>query len=250
MKCFIFLLLGCWLCDPAAAVAASAPQSAALPDLVLASTRETMQTPDGAWLVLIYTDAFKRLGYHLVVAEYPLARGAALAKQGAIDGLLQRAAFYHDIDPSLVQVTESHFTTRFVAYGIKPITGLNGWSSLRDRALHVECRRGILVCEVQAPKYLGDDHVAIANSTELGLRMLVHGRADLLIDSKYSVDGWLTNPEFRAVRALGVMDEQTMHVFLHAKHTALAPRLADVLRQMKQDGVVEQYRVKAAAGAP
>ena len=252
MKRPLSLVLACLLFAATSMAMGSTPSAAALPDIVLASTQETMQTPDGAWLRLIYADAFKRLGYHLVVAEYPLARGAALATKGDVDGLLQRAAFYHGIDPTLVQVAEHHFTVRFIAYGTRPMAGLNGWTSLRARDIKVECRRGILVCELQAPKYLGERRVAIANSTELGLRMLVHGRIDLLIDSQYSVDGQLAREEFRCagVRALGVMDEQTMHVYLHAKQAALAPRLAVVLRQMKQEGLVEQYRIKAGRSAP
>lgn len=252
MKRPLSLAFACLLFAAASSAAVRATPAAVLPDMVLASTQETMQTPDGAWLRLIYTEAFKRLGYSLVVPEYPLARGAAMATKGDIDGLLQRAAFYHGIDPTLVQVPEYHFTVRFVAYGITPITGLNGWTSLRGRDLKVECRRGILICELQAAKYLGESRVAIANSSELGLRMLVHGRIDLLIDSQYSVDGQLARAEFRGagVRALGVMDEQTMHVFLHAKHAALAPRLAAVLRQMKQEGLIEQYRIKAGRSAP
>ena len=242
-RCFSVVLSLLFGLLPAASLRAAEP----VRDMVLASSPETMRTPDGLWLQLIYTDALKRLGYRLVVPEWPMARGAAMADQGLVDGLLQRAAFYQDTDPQLLRVPEHHFTVRFVAYGLKPAAGLHGWPSLKNRGLRVECRRGILVCEAQARRYAGEENVSISNSTELGLRKLVHGRTDLFIDSRYSVEGQLEHDEFRnaGVRALGVMDEQTMHVYLNRKHAELVPRLSAVLHQMKEDGLVEKYRIQA-----
>lgn len=36
-----------------------------------------------------------------------------------------------------------------------------------------------------------------------------------------------------------------LHAFLHHKHAALAPRLAEALRQMKAEGVIERYRIES-----
>jgi hypothetical protein len=35
----------------------------------------------------------------------------------------------------------------------------------------------------------------------------------------------------------------SLYPYLHMKHSALAPRLAAVLKQMKAEGLVERYRI-------
>ncbi|MES2148880.1 MAG: hypothetical protein V4508_03710 [Pseudomonadota bacterium] len=222
-------------------------QTAPAPQLVLAAPADLMRTPEGAWLSLIYTDALGQLGYRLVVGEYPLARGLALVESGKVDGLLQRAAAFGKLAPALVRVSESHFSAQFAAYGLGSYEGIDGWQSLAGRALRLTCRRGIALCATELGQSIGQDKVAQANTTELGLREVLNGRTDLFLDSMSAVEPQLSNDEFRGtgLHAVGMLSKTALHVYLNAKHAALAPRLARVLKKMKDDGVVEKYRVQS-----
>ena len=61
------------------------------------------------------------------------------------------------------------------------------------------------------------------------------------------IDRLLNSAEFkdRGVRAAGIMEEVFNYPYVHKQHADLAPKLAEVLRQMKAEGLFEQYMQQA-----
>jgi len=56
--------------------------------------------------------------------------------------------------------------------------------------------------------------------------------------------GALSSEEFKnfELRIAGVMEKFTGHVYLNKKHKELAPKLSNVLKDMKKEGMFEKYR--------
>jgi hypothetical protein len=78
-------------------------------------------------------------------------------------------------------------------------------------------------------------------------RKLAAGRTDLYIDGELLVEGVLRGAEFRgtSIHRVAVMEQLNGYAFLQPKHKALAIRLSATLTQMKKEGVIEAYRIRA-----
>ena len=115
--------------------------------VVMVCTRSE-NDPEGKWLNLIFTEAFKRMGMELVYRHYPAKRCSYLSDKGQVDGELWRVRHYNEGHPDMVRVEEPHGVLRFSAFATDPNIQLDGWDSLKDTAYRVECRRGIrTTCE-------------------------------------------------------------------------------------------------------
>lgn len=234
---------------------AQAPQPVAPADprpvLVLTGSQESYNVV-GPWLTLIYTDALGRLGYRLDYRSYPAKRASAVADNGGADGEIQRTAGYVQQHPELVQVQVSHFSFNFVAYATRPMTLRGGWQAFRDTPLRVEYRSGINRPEQQLQQLVPPGRLSVANSALLGLRKLVAGRNDVYIDVDLIVEPLLAQDEFRqsGIRKVALVESVELYAHLHKRHADLAARLAQVLADMKKEGLIEKYRLQAGVAKP
>ena len=65
----------------------------------------------------------------------------------------------------------------------------------------------------------------------------------MFIELERTVLDALETSEFKNsnIHIAGVMEEQTIHAFLHIKHKYLVSKLSAVLKEMKQEGLIEKY---------
>ncbi len=204
---------------------------------------------EGRWLSLIYTEALKRLGLTLVYEVYPSKRGSVLSDNGVVDGDLYRAYSYLDVHPNLRRVEASPFSVFISAFAIDPKMQLDGWESLKGTPYRVEYRRGIKVSKVNLTPIVPKEKLSIVNQIPRGLKKLIAKRTDVYVDVENWVIGILKTEAFRnsGIRKVGVMEKTTTHAFLHKKHQELVPKLSKVIKDMKEEGFIEQYRVQAEA---
>lgn len=242
-----------WLCMLMVATALSANARAAEPSqlapLVMAATLDTEASPDGAALKRIYTEALRRLGYRLVLRAFPAKRASIMADQGEVDGEIHRVGEYGQSHPNLVRVESAHFSLLFSAYARAPITLGNGWQALKGSRYRVEYAVGTRKCEVELPKVVAPDRLSVVASDLLGLRKLALGRSDLFIDVDSVVQPVLALAEFQGtpIRKVALMEEVKAYAYLHKRHQGLAVRLAEVLSEMKREGLIEQLRAEQHA---
>ncbi|MFA9216732.1 MAG: hypothetical protein ACEQSK_06465 [Sphingomonadaceae bacterium] len=239
------IILTCWS-GPVAAL----DGAAALPTMVLISTDDTDRS-QGNWLRLIYGEALRRMGYQLEYRSYPAKRASVLAESGVVDGEVHRATDYSRFHPDLVQVATSHYSVTFAAYGLAPLTLADGWAGLAQSGVRVEYRAGIAHCETVLPPLISAARLSTVNSVTLGLRKLLRHRTDVFIDVDRVVDTVLAEPEFQGsgIVRLANMDVTGAYAFLHQRNAALAPKLAQVLADMRREGVIERYLQQPAAPA-
>ncbi len=200
------------------------------------------------WWTLIYTDVFSRLGMELEMSYYPLKRASYEASEGNVDGEPLRIYEYADAFPNLIRVEEPIYPMRIVAYKNRnsTIPPLTGWKSLQGTRYHVQYPRGMKITEDNLPGVVSKDNLSTVTYASDGFKILSVGRSDLYVgdyDATYSISQL---PEYKNnICVAGEMTRVNLYLYVHKKHKHLAPRLAETIRDLKAEGLIEKYRKEA-----
>lgn len=213
-----------------------------VPPIVLVSSHHESEY-FGMLAKLIYEDAFARLGRPLVIRFAPLKRAEALHEKGLVDGDVGRTDAFQNRFPNMIRVRESTISVRYSAYSLLPTLRVEGWYSLRWRALRIEHLRGDLLSVSRLRNIGPSAQVRVVDNWQVGVRKLFAKRTDLFIGMDRGVDYALTLPEFegRTLHRAGFLELSEAHAYLQPQHWDLAIALSEVLGTMKKEGVIERY---------
>ncbi len=199
--------------------------------------------------LLIYTEAFRRLGMPFRMEHYTLARGAVMVEQGLADAELSRVYDYGADKPFLVRVEESIVDLGFSLYAANPALAVEQLDDLRTAKHQIEYRRGLLLCETTLKALVPAERLSDVPTREQGLKKLLAGRTDLYCEIDVYVQQELHSPEFKSLanvanvrKVISLGKVVPTYPYLNRKHADLAPRLAAVLKQMKAEGLMESYQ--------
>jgi polar amino acid transport system substrate-binding protein len=237
----LLCLLSLW--QPAALAAASPP--------IVMGMVDPETTYLGSWNQRIYGEAFGRLGLPMRMATYPVQRIGMQLDQGAIDGDVARTSIYGEAHPELIRVEESVIDIVWGLYSANASLELKRLEDLPAMKLRAVYRRGVLYCERALKSVLPAEQVFDVTQDEQGLMMLMKGRADVfcsndIVDfAKLSRQNASELNGAAATRRVLVLDATPLYPYLLRKHAELAPRLAAVLKAMKDEGLIERYRLDA-----
>lgn len=213
--------------------------------IFLVGTNDVKNSFMGKWLEMIYTEAYKRLGFKIDYKGYPAKRASLLSDSGEVDGEISRVATYGKDHPNMIKVEEPHLYASFDAYGVDPTIKLDGWDSLKGTNYKVNYRLGVTLVEAKLPLVLPKSNLESVNSIESGLLKTILKRGDLFIDLGSNIEEAIITTESlknSQLRKVGTMETIPAHSFLHKKNKDLAIDLSKVLTQMKAEGLVERYR--------
>ena len=236
-----------WLAAMACGPASAQPAS----DHLVMATFGQVDSFASKWLELIYTEAFRQLGVELEIRYLPAARAGAEAQAGKVDGELGRSLEYEATQTTMVRVSEPTLFVATAAYAKRPDIQLApGWEGLRGTNYRTEYRFGYSITERKLTAVLPAAHLSAVQTSETGLRKLVLGRTDLFVDTAETIEPLLASPEFRdaGIRLASVLQRGPLYAYLNKKHAALAPRLAAILKKMRESGQTERFRVQALKG--
>lgn len=210
--------------------------------------------PMGNWYRRIYAEAFRRMGVPLTVVTMPTARMTAAVDQGEIHGQASRLRAYADSHPDQLRVEEVLHEVRLLLHAFGPAPKTGDPQRLDDLATGkwlVEYKRGVVICEQLLKPRLPAERLSDVTSVEQGLKKLKAGRTDLYCDFDLAVRGELAMPEFKGGagfrHALDLGIGLPLYPYVHTRRAELAPRLAEALRQMKAEGLIERYLREAEA---
>ena len=197
----------------------------------------------GKWIDLIYTEAFHRIGLEMEYKEYPYRRGDALTDRGEIAGVLARPGNYAEFHPKLIRVEEPAPVDVLAAFGTDADMQLGGWESLAGTSYNVEYPRGFVLAEMNLPKVLAKEHISATDDFRQSLKKLAARRIDVLLAPESILSQLLDTDEFKdsGIRKVGMMQEVPLYAFLHSKHKDVAVQLAEALKQMKAEGLFDEY---------
>ena len=222
--------------------------------LVLVGTEGVKNSKYGKYLILVFTEAFGRLGYELQYDGYPAARASAMSDSGEADGEISRVFEYQAAHPNLIRVEEELYSTNFVAFAAKSGIVLQGWNSLKNTDYIVDYRRGVKLSESRLSQVVPPGHLSEVTSAAQGLKKLISGRTDLYVDVEFTIleakKGLSPNAfDVSALYPAGIMQKVDAFSYLHKKHALLVPQLTKTLKAMKQEGLFDSY-LKIALGPP
>lgn len=199
-------------------------------------------------LSLVYTEAFRQLGYKFSYTLYPLKRSLMESNSGRIGGETARMKFTPGIKktyPNLIQVEETIWESVVSVYSDNPDISIDGWDSLKNYAyLGIGYRRGNLFAEMMLKqKGFSPKHLIETTDVKQGLRMLASGRIGIFLDADAVIEGTLRENEFRGstIEKACTLDRLPLYPYLHKKYANLVPALGSVLKQMKEDKTFDRF---------
>ncbi|MEJ6004009.1 hypothetical protein WG899_00480 [Paucibacter sp. AS339] len=241
--------------DPALPLPASAAASSSTPSaapVFLMGTETFENSYVGIWLRLVYAEAFKRLGVPYRASAAPLKRVDLMAETGRIDGDMSRAPAYGAAHPEMIAVDFSLQDVVFSIYATRPIEAIKRIEDLQASSLHGVYTRGTVFCE-NLMKTFPEGRVTAVTSIKNGLAMLGAAHAGFLCASSSSVLNYQNSVVLGSgvtlVKLFDLGAPVPLRPYLLKKHAALAPQLAETLRRMKAEGLLEQYWVEAKVKA-
>lgn len=201
----------------------------------------------GRFVRLIYQEAFRRLGRHVEIRYFPAKRSSFLVRAKRIDGDLARTVNFHKQHPNLAIVPEAPFEVYIKAFSASPTLKISDWQDLRETKYRVDYLRGSAMIDIKRKEGRLQDPISQVNDWKTGLRKLFAGRSDLFVEFEGGVRYAMAKPEFQGkwLFEAGTLDVYSVHAFLQPEHKELAHELAQVLRNMKYEGVIDQFKKQA-----
>lgn len=220
---------------------------AEMPMLVLNDANEPpFTTPDGqGFLDAVAGEAFRRAGVKLRLVKLPAERGLINANAGTEDGDLTRIAGLDTQYPNLVRVPEKLIDYEFTAFSKNAALPAT-WEVLRARSIgHI---RGWKIYENQlkgAPAVVSSDDAAQM------FRQLQLDHIDVALYERWLGLSLLKNQDIKGIVPLNPpLAKREMFIYLHKRHAALVPKLAEALRAIKAEGLYKRlYREKVLSQA-
>lgn len=192
--------------------------------------------PDhSGYLDQILTEAFKRMNLEINIFQKPAERSLDDANRGITDGDFLRVTKIGQIYPNLLMVPEYLYDMEFVAFTKRDDVKIsNGWKSLEPYKTGIVIGWKILEENVKYTKGPRRD----VPRQEYLFKILDSGRIDVAVYSKHF--------GFEVVDRLGLkgiknaeppLAKKKMYLFLHKKHKDIIPKLDNILKSMKEEGV-------------
>lgn len=195
-------------------------------------------TPDRkGFLDQLIKAVFKEVGLEGELLIYPTAteRGMLNANEGIDDGLAMRVAGLEKQYPNLIRVPEEVAVNDFVAITTRHRFDTPNWDSLRPYT--VSYIIGWKVFEQNVPT--GKEITKVRDAEQL-FTLLARDRADVALYERWQ--------GVEQTRRMGVkvqvmeppLVRTKMYMYLHKKHEALVPRVAQALARLKQNGTYQR----------
>lgn len=202
-------------------------------------------TYSGAYVRRVHQELAKRVGYQLEVVTMPLARLNVEIANGKMDGDTARAFAFGEAQPQLVRVAEPVWEATFGLWAVNPRYALRSVEQLVASGYTVSYDRGTLVCEQFLRSHLPTQRIVDVTALTNGLEMLYYGRHELHCGLDVSIpftarDQFPANPVPLQVMSIG--KPTPLYIYLQPQHAALAPVLANALRKMRSQGVLDRIR--------
>ena len=208
---------------------------------IIMASNDPVDSKNGQYYKILYSLAFKRIGYIMEYKYLPAKRASIEASSGRLDGELARIKEYGKAHSNLIRVEEHGISDSFCAYALNKDYNFLGWESLRGSGLDVEYLNGVVKVEQNLTPIIPVGQLNTIDKIELGLKRLIHKRTDIYIDSEMAVSNQLKTSQFKDSKIfnVGTLEKVRFYAFLNTKHKELAQKLTLELRKMRKEGIIE-----------
>lgn len=195
-------------------------------------------TPDRkGFLDQIIPAVFREAGLDAELQVFPTSTARTLlnANAGVDDGEAMRIAGLEKQYPNLVRVSETLIVNDFVAYATHLQLATANWQSLEPYVVSY-----IIGWKIFEKNVANAREVTLVRDADQLFGLLASGRADLALYERWQ--------GLARVHALGLkaraleppLAKSDMFIYLHKKHEALVPRVAQALIRLKANGTYQR----------
>ena len=183
-------------------------------------------------LDLLYAELCRRVGLAVEIQASSAERGLLNANSGIDDGDVSRVLGIDQAYPNLVRVPEKVMNYQMSVFTRRASFTVQGAASLKPYDV------GILTGWKILERMITDSHGLLKLETGAQLfSMLDKDRIDVAVIEKLEGLHFIQSMKLQGIHVLQPpLVEGDWFLYLHKKHAALAPQLAEELRKMKQDG--------------
>ncbi len=221
---------------------------AALPLLALNDVNEppfTTADHDG-FLDAVAGEAFRRAGVQLQLVKLPAERALVNANAGIEDGELCRIAGIEALYPNLVRVPEKLVDWEFAAFS------KNAALPAKIDVLRARSVGHIRGWKIYEKHMAGAAHVVTSEDPSQLFRQLQLDRIEVALYERWLGLSLLKRQNIKGVYVLEPpLETREMFIYLHKRHQALVPKIAEALRAIKAEGMYErlyQEKVRSLRG--
>lgn len=210
--------------------------------------KEPSENAQYMFFLKLYTEAFSRLNFEFDYVVYPSLRATQMAISGEVDGEPQRIYSYGEKNPSLVRVDEASFINRTLAFAVDDRIEIDGLKSLEGIRLKVDYLRGSVWSKENLEKIVPLENLSEVNDNYQGFLKLLTNRTDIFIALESSALKELRSREELKksnIIIVGKVGENYSYPYIHNKYRYLAPQLAEVLKELKEEGVYEKLLLES-----
>jgi polar amino acid transport system substrate-binding protein len=191
-------------------------------------------TPDRkGFLDQLIPAIFQEIGMDVELLIYPTAteRGMLNANEGVDDGLAMRIAGLEKQYPNLIRVPEEIAVNDFVAITTKYHIDTSHWEALHPYV--VSYIIGWKVFEQNVPR--GKEVTLVRDADQL-FTLLARDRADVILYERWQGLQHVRSMGLKAKVMEPPLVRTKMYMYLHKKHAALVPQVAQALVRLKRNG--------------
>jgi len=184
----------------------------------------------------IVLEAFRRIGVEVKLVQLPSERALQNADKGIDDGNYVRIAGLSSQYPNLIMVPEPMSSFPCVAFTRDPGLKALAWSDLRGPQVAYVLGWKLVELNVPAVQTLQS-----VRDQETLFALLDKGRVRIVLADLHTGREIIRRKHYRDMRALlPPLADPPMFLYLHKRHAALVPKLAEILREMRRDGTLQR----------
>lgn len=182
---------------------------------------------------------FLELGMDVEILVYPAASERSLlnANEGIDDGQALRVAGLEHLYPNLIQVPEPVIMNDFVALSMRHRFATPGWGALKPYT--VSYIIGWKIFEANVPP--GTLRTTVREAEQL-FTLLARDRVDVVLYERWQGLAQARRSGLRVQAMEPPLLSTPMYMYLHKKHAALVPRVAQALARLKRNGVYQRIQ--------
>jgi len=199
----------------------------------------------GRYQSRVLTEAFRRNGLTIEFVEVHNRQALIdMVEKGLLDGDARRVTDFTQAGnyPGYVKIDEQTYTLAIAAYSKTPYKA-ESWADLGRLGVSVGYVQGVKIVEKQLGENVPPDLIKQYPGRLEGMRALSKGDvAVMIIANQYRAWEILKTDEFHdsGIQELAMLEKTGMCPYFSKKHAALAPVIANTIRQMKREGVLQQ----------
>lgn len=191
----------------------------------------TASAQQPGFLNMLAEGAFKRIGVEVEITILPAERALINVNSGLDDGDIFRAPGVERNFPNLIQVPEPMLDYAFVAYAKRADITIRTWADLKP--YNVAYASGWKIYETNVKNV---KEVTNTSSIVELFSLLEKGRVDVILLDRWGGQSIVHQMGYRLKPQEPPLARMNMFMYLNKKHAAMAPKVAQALRDMKADG--------------